>query len=102
MLQLKGCGVGKHYLSILAVLALVSVPAVASEAVTLLLPTGYDIRSVGFYAALEQGFYEDEGVDVRLLDSDEVVSESSTKAVQEAEADFAVSDAWGVSVGMEA
>jgi NitT/TauT family transport system substrate-binding protein len=48
-------------------LALLAVPALAQDAVTLQLKWVTQGQFAGYYAALDQGFYEEEGLDVTIL-----------------------------------
>ena len=53
----------------LVVLLLPAVPAVAQDKVTLRLKHLHQFQFAGYYAALEQGYYRDAGLDVRILEA---------------------------------
>ena len=56
-------------LAALLLLALAGAPATALERVTLQLKHTHQFQFAGYYAALEQGYYREAGLDVRILDA---------------------------------
>lgn len=54
----------------LVLLLLIGAPALASEAVRIQLKWYHQFQFAGYYAALERGFFAEEGLDVELLERD--------------------------------
>ena len=52
----------------LLVLLLAAAPAVAQDKITLRLKHLHQFQFAGYYAALEQGYYREAGLDVRILE----------------------------------
>ncbi len=65
-------------------------PASASEPVRLQLKWKHQFQFAGYYAALDKGFYRDAGLDVQLLEANDMPPE---EAVLSGKAEFAVGDA---------
>ncbi|KQQ31047.1 diguanylate cyclase [Duganella sp. Leaf126] len=63
-------------------------PAAALERVTLQLKHTHQFQFAGYYAALEQGYYRDAGLDVRILEATE--SRQAERDVLSGKADFGV------------
>lgn len=76
---------------VVGLLMLLGVPAWAEvESTTLRLKWHHGYQFVGYYAAKEKGFYQQEGLDVEILSRD--VTQSPVDEVVEGRVDFAVSD----------
>ena len=63
----------------------------ALEKVTLQLKWSHQFQFAGYYAAIEQGYYAQEGLEVRLLERD--MAKGSIQPVLDGEAEYGVSDA---------
>lgn len=68
-----------------------SAPAVASEPVKIQLRWTHQFQFAGYYAAIEKGFYKEEGLDVELIEFDPV--KGRVEPVLNGSADYGVLDA---------
>ncbi|TYQ05675.1 UNVERIFIED_ORG: PAS domain S-box-containing protein/diguanylate cyclase (GGDEF)-like protein [Zoogloea ramigera] len=77
-----------YRLAALLLLALACTPATALERVTLQLKHTHQFQFAGYYAALEQGFYREAGLDVRILDASD--SSQAERDVVSGKAEYGV------------
>lgn len=78
----------KRFLLMLFLLCPVSLAAAPLQQVTLQLKWKHQFQFAGFYAAVEQGYYREAGLDVRIVPRDSV--KSSVDRVLEGEAEYGV------------
>ncbi|MTW20418.1 ABC transporter substrate-binding protein [Allochromatium palmeri] len=74
----------------LLLLLMIGAPALAGEAVRIQLKWYHQFQFAGYYAALEKGFFAEEGLDVELLERDP--SKNNILQVYEGEAEYGVAD----------
>ncbi len=74
----------------LAMSCAIGMPAAALETVTLQLKYRHQFQFAGYYAAIEQGYYRDAGLDVRLLEGNG--DDEAERKVLNGDAEYGVSD----------
>lgn len=74
----------------LVLLLLIGFPALAGETVRIQLKWYHQFQFAGYYAALEQGFFAEEGLEVELLERDS--AKNNILQVHEGEAEYGVAD----------
>jgi len=77
---------------VLSALLFLAVPAIAADKVSLQLKWFHQFQFAGYYAAVEKGFYAEEGLEVEIRERDPKVTTIPIDAVLNGDAQFAIAD----------
>jgi ABC-type nitrate/sulfonate/bicarbonate transport system substrate-binding protein len=75
---------------LLLILSLISFSLFAVEKISLQLKWHHQFQFAGYYAALEKGFFRDEGLEVELKDRD--VAQNNVEQVLQGESQYGIAD----------